>query len=113
MRKLREREAAAFNGEIVSDIECEDPEVFVGLDNLHSERAVEVIEKRRKAIRRRARYLKQKKIAEQNFLSRKTSSTVRGILKDYPDIGKEIEDFVQQCNIGADHWRRTGVLTFD
>ena len=29
LRKPREREAAAFNGEIVSDIECEDPEVFV------------------------------------------------------------------------------------
>ena len=24
-----------------------------------------------------------------------------------------IEDFVQDCNIGADAWRRTGVLTFD
>ena len=113
LRRLRDREAAAFNGEIISDIECEDPEVYVGLDSLHSEHAVEVITKRRKAILRRARYLKQKKIAEQNFLSRKTSSTVRGILRQHPDIGKEIEDFVQQRNIGADHWRRTGVLTFD
>lgn len=43
----------------------------------------------------------------------RTSSSVRGILKQYPDVGKEIEEFVQQRNIGADHWRRTGVLTFD
>ena len=69
--------------------------------------------KRRKAIRRRARYTKSKTIAEQNFLGRKTSSSVRGIVKDFPEIGKTIEEFVQERNIGADHWRRTGVLTFD
>ena len=38
---------------------------------------------------------------------------VRGIVKDFPEIGKTIEEFVQERNIGADHWRRTGVLTFD
>ena len=34
-------------------------------------------------------------------------------MKTYPNIGEEIEKFVQDCNIGADAWRRTGVLTFD
>ena len=114
IRKSRDdREAAAFNGEVVSDIDTEDPEEYVHLKNLHSKLAIAVITKHRKAIRRRARYLRVKKIAEQNFLARRTSSSVRGILKQYPDIGKEIEEFVQQRNIGADHWRRTGVLTFD
>ncbi len=30
-----------------------------------------------------------------------------------PNIGEEVEKFVQECSIGADDWRRTGVLTFD
>ena len=41
------------------------------------------------------------------------SKKVVGILADYPDIGKEIEDFVSARSVGADAWRRTGVLTFD
>ena len=28
-------------------------------------------------------------------------------------IGNEIESFVQSHNVGADAWRRTGVMTFD
>jgi hypothetical protein len=28
-------------------------------------------------------------------------------------MGKEIEKFVQESGVGADAWRRTGVLTFD
>ena len=82
IRKSRDdREAAAFNGEVVSDIDTEDPEEYVHLKNLHSKLAIAVITKHRKAIRRRARYLRVKKIAEQNFLARRTSSSVRGILK--------------------------------
>jgi len=26
---------------------------------------------------------------------------------------KKIESYIQSCNVGADAWRRTGVLTFD
>ncbi len=34
-------------------------------------------------------------------------------MSECPNIGKTIEDFVSAANIGADHWRRTGVFTFD
>lgn len=34
-------------------------------------------------------------------------------MKDNPDIGEVMEKFVEERNIGADAWRRTGVLTFD
>ena len=80
--------------------------------NLHSRT---LIKNRRKAIHRHCCYMKAKKIAEQTFLCRRTSHSVllRGIVKEYPNIGKEIEDFVQECNIGADCWCGTGVLTFD
>ncbi len=41
------------------------------------------------------------------------SREVRGILNQFPNIGKEIETFVQDSSVGADAWRRTGILTFD
>ena len=41
------------------------------------------------------------------------SRNSKGIIKDFPDIGKTIEEFVKSCNIGADAWYRTGILTFD
>ena len=52
-------------------------------------------------------------MAENNFLSRRVLEKVSKILKDCPDIGEVVETFVQECSIGADAWRRTGVLTFD
>ena len=70
--------------------------------------------KRQKSIKRRGQRLKAKLIAERRFLSRKVSSIkANSILQQYPDIGKEIERFVSDRNVGADAWRRTGVLTFD
>ncbi|CAB3988898.1 Chromatin modification-related YNG2 [Paramuricea clavata] len=53
-----------------------------------------------------------KKIAEQNILKRRQSKNVEKILNKYPNIGKDIEQFVQQAGVGTDAWR-TGVLTFD
>ena len=35
------------------------------------------------------------------------------IVSQYPDIGEKIESFLKDCCVGADQWRRTGVLTFD
>lgn len=35
------------------------------------------------------------------------------MIQECPGIGKTIEAFVEESNVGADHWRRTGVLTFD
>lgn len=69
--------------------------------------------KKRKALKRQTARIKSKRIAEQNFLHRRLSKKVKGIVKDYPDMGKTIEDFVKDNNIGADRWRQTGLLTFD
>lgn len=52
-------------------------------------------------------------IAEKRLLRRSVSRKVNAILNRFPNIGAEIESFVQSCDIGADKWRRTGVLTFD
>ena len=96
----------------MTDSENEDPDQFLQLD-LSSERAHDIVARKVKVIRRRARYLKAKWLAEMNFLRRKTSQSVRGILKDHPDIGEVMEKFVNEWSIGADAWRRTRVLTFD
>ena len=77
--------------------------------NASDQNTEKLVTKKTQSIYRRARYLKAR--LQKGFLSRKTSQRVRGILKDYPDIGEEIENLVQ--NIGADAWCRTGVLTFD
>ena len=111
-RQLVNRQAEALNGMIVTDSENEDPDEYLQLD-LASEHAQEIIERKRKSICRRARYLKAKHLAERNFLGRKVSRSVKGISKDHPDIGEVMEKFVEERNIGADAWRRTGVLTFD
>ena len=86
---------------------------YLEVHDLRSAKPQALITKKRKSIRQQARYLKSKHIAERNILARKVSHQVRGILKEYPNIGQEIESFVQEANIGADAWRRTGVLTFD
>ena len=52
-------------------------------------------------------------IAEQRFLCKKPSTRINKILNQCPDVGKAIEIFVSEHNIGADAWRRTGALTFD
>ena len=109
----RRSQAAALNGEIVTDSDIEDCEQYVGLKSLQSEQAKAIIMRRRQQIGWRARYMKTKMLAERKFLARKQSASVRGILKDFPNIGKKIEEFVQERNVGADAWRHTGVLTFD
>ena len=53
-----------------------------------------------------------KEIAEQRCLRRKVSKSTKTIVDRYPDIGDVIESIVQESDIGADNWRRTGVYTF-
>ena len=109
-----ERVARAANGEIVSDSESEEcREVYFDINDPMSDEAKELIRKRRAAIKRQARRLKATRLAERRFLSRKPSKHIRKVLSECPDIGKTIENFVSAANVGADQWRRTGVLTFD
>ena len=64
---------------------------------------------KRRAMRKTRQYINSKRYLKPSRVSVKSW----GILKKYPDIGTEIENFVKNRNIGADAWRRTGVLTFD
>ena len=107
------RTAAILNEEIVTDSESDSADDYVTMTNMISESVKRKIAQRRKTLMRRNRRLKAKVIAEKNFLSRKISRKVKTVVSTFPDIGDAIESFVSESNVGADAWRRTGVLTFD
>lgn len=89
--------------------EASDPDDYTS--SLSSERAKDLIKKKIAAIRHRNQR-ERVKISEKKFLLCK-SKRAKGILHDYPNICKAMEEYVEQRTIGADAWRRTGVLTFD
>ena len=106
-----ERLACALNGEIVTDSESDDPECYTHLKDPLSEAGKKIVVKQRAAIWSRAQRLKAKAIAEERFYRESTQSS--RMVQECPGIGQTIETFVEESNVGADHWRRTGVLTFD
>ena len=57
----------------MSDSDADDPEQYVGL-SLASDRLREIVTRRRKSIRRRARYIKAKLLAECNYLGKVKAS---------------------------------------
>ena len=93
-------QAAAMNGDNITDSDSDDGELYVGLTSARSEKAKVIIKKRVQTIRRKARYMKAKLFAERGFLAREQSRSVRGILKDHPDIVSVIEEFVKERNVG-------------
>ena len=67
----------------------------------------------RRAIKQKAKRTIAKEIATRNVLKRKCPKRASRIVKEHPNIGRDIEEFVKSKRVGADAWRRTGVLTFD
>ena len=61
---------------------------------------------------RQCKWKTAKAIAECRLLSRKIREKTNTI-KCYPCIGQTIEKFIEDRQVGADQWRRTGILTFD
>lgn len=64
-------------------------------------------------IKRRAARNISKEIAERCILKKNVPQGVSRLLKQFPNIGKDMEEFVQSKRVGADAWHRTGLLTFD
>ena len=110
----RQREQDAQNGEVVSDSDASETELWQnGISDVLGEDGRLMIEKKRASLQRKAVRESRRKIMEQRFLKRRRSKKVGRILQDCPGIGAAIEEFVAQCGAGADAWRRTGVVTFD
>ena len=51
-------------------------------------------------------------IAQQRPLQKMVSRSTKTIIETYPDIGEVIENIVQESDLGADSWQRTGVYMF-
>ena len=96
-----------LNGDVVTDSESDNDLEYYNVDK------VEMIKKKLESIKRCTKRRIAKRIAARKFLQRSYSKRTNCIVEKYPDIGESIENFVQSCNVGADAWRRTGVLTFD
>ena len=109
--EIKSREANAINGDI-TESESDDADEICRTMTPLDDSMWKLVQKRRVYFKRQTSRLKAKRIAEQNFLLRKVSQKVKGIEKDFPEIGSTIEEFVKDNNVGADQWQRTGVLTF-
>lgn len=70
------------------------------------------ISKKLNRIKDSARKRAKEEIEFNRFMRKKVTPSTKTIIKTYPNIGKVIENFVEECDIGADKWRRTGVYTF-
>lgn len=93
-------------------LDTENPDDYLGASG-NQDKLQALVKQRVTQLRRKACRDYAKQIAERNFLARRRSKKVSGILKAFPNVGKEIERYVQDRSIGADAWRRMGVLTFD
>ena len=111
-RRLDENNSDADDEAVLSEAE----EMEVDWGNIHDPLQKEAqsanIQKIRN-LRLGAKRKAAKKIAEERFLRRRRGKNVSKILKECPDIGQTIENYVKSAGAGADSWRRTGVLTFD
>ena len=100
--------------EVQSDSDSSDGEVWaLGVNSPFDERGRELIKKRRASLRRKSIRDIKKRLAKERLMKQRRSKRVGKIVSECQGIGKEIENFVKDCGVGADAWRRTGILTFD
>ena len=71
------------------------------------------VQKQRHLLRRKTKRITASKRAEQKLLQRKVPKAVSKVMTKFQNMGKDIEEFVRMRKVGADAWRRTGVLTSD
>lgn len=111
-RRFDENNSDADDEAVLSEAE----EMEVDWGNIHDplqKEAQSAIVQKIRNLRLGAKRKAAKKIAEERFLRRRRGKNVSKILKECPDIGQTIENYVKSAGAGADSWRRTGVLTFD
>jgi len=97
----------------ISGSESSEDEMWMPDEDILGERVMDILKKKRAALKRKSKREVKKLLAEKRFQKRRRSKRVSKLLKDCPDIGQTVEKFVKESNVGADSWRRTGVLTFD
>ncbi len=105
---------ARARDEIVSDSESDDPEDWIRLrqSTAESKEMQEKIRKQRNIFLKRRKRLIAKEVTQRCLLRRRLPKRVSKTLLKYPQIGADIEAYARENRIGADSWRRTGVLSF-
>ena len=101
-----------IHDQIQTDSESDDPEAWLGVQNVLSPKGQALIRKQRAIIQRQAKRQMNKEIATRH-IKKKAFKKVSRTLAKYLNLGRDIEEYVKSKRIGADQWRRTGVLTFD
>ena len=104
---------AADEEEVGTSSESNNPDDWVGVQDVLSDKGKELVIKQRKNFQRKKRRQLAKVIADKHILRRKVPAKVCKTLVKFPTIGKDIEDFVEEHRVRADQWRQTGVFTFD
>ena len=113
LEHVKEKEADVDDGLIVSDSDGETMNDLFEVKDPLDTKGMSCMLKRRKGIRCKAKRAIATRIAERRFLQKRRSKRIGTIQKQFPGIGNTIEEFVRKQGVGADSWRRTGVLTFD
>lgn len=70
------------------------------------------VKKQRRILKKRRKRLIAKEVTRRCLLKRRLPKRVSRTLLKYPQIGADIEAYARENRIGADSWRRTGVLSF-
>ena len=106
--------SSASECEIVTDSESDNPEDWICLKNLliYSNEVKAKIKKQRGIFSRLKKRRVTKLVAKKCLLARKKPARVSKTIQRHPDIGEVIEHFAHERRVGADSWRRTGLLTF-
>ena len=99
------KEAMSFSSTDSSTVESEG-------ENQERIQHKEKLQTKLRKIKDRSRKRMVKEIEGKRFLWKKISKSTKTILNKYSDIGEIIEKIVEECDVGADRWRRTGVYTF-
>eukprot|EP00112_Aurelia_sp_Birch-Aquarium-sp1_P004497 Seg1510.1 transcript_id=Seg1510.1/GoldUCD/mRNA.D3Y31 product="hypothetical protein" protein_id=Seg1510.1/GoldUCD/D3Y31 len=97
-----------------TDSESDNPEDWVKIksSNNDEEKMKDKVKKQRAIYDRLKKRLIAKEVAKRSLLKQRVPGRVSKTLKRYPNIGNDIEQFARENRIGADSWRRTGLLTF-
>lgn len=100
---------------IHSESESDDPEDYTEVSGycLNDPALKRLVARKRKILKKKAKRQFHKEVAKRALLKRKVPARASKLLKKFPNLGKDIEEFVKDNRIGADAWRRTGVATFD
>ena len=107
------QESERENQESMTDSESDNPEDWVQLIEATDECQLQnKIRKQSVILKKYRKRLIAKEMAQRCLLKRKVPKRVSRTVLKYPDIGKSIEEFARENRIGADSWRRTGILTF-